>query len=409
MKKISSIIYLIIVISLLMFLGLHSILHTQTQVSIMENRNLKVNQDFEGTSFIKKTFQDTLEDLLSDQFFIRNNIVTLKKKMDQYVNSLFVDPNIRDYKLTLISEANRYRIGDSNYLMYGLMKEDEEIKEKILDRVDQINNLQEVYPNIDVYVYRPIQAHELNIFDEYNDVVSYGVQYNQLIKDNLEVSSAFFEIQSLDDYKDNFYASDHHWNYAGSYEGYLDIHELLNLEDESLIPNEIVTLDDPFYGTHANFTGRIFGGDQFSVYTFDYKPFQAFKNEDEPCDYHYPNNFVKRKLSEDEEYYYSEAYDLCGGMCRLTTNDESKENILVVGVSYMGPVSSLIAQHFNNSYFLTPTGYYQENGKIFNYKEFLDNHEIDKILFMYTIENYFYEDEWGKIYRNFDIILEEGK
>ena len=89
---------------------------------------------------------------------------------------------------------------------------------------------------------------------------------------------------------------EHQYSDALKYDDIVDAIALLKLEDESLIPNEIVTLEDIFYGTHANFTSRIFGGDQFSVYTFDYKPFQAFKNEDEPCYYHYLNDFLKRQL-----------------------------------------------------------------------------------------------------------------
>lgn len=45
------------------------------------------------------------------------------------------------------------------------------------------------------------------------------------------IKSERLKINSFNDYSQLFYTTDHHWNYLGSYNGYLDIVNLLNLNN----------------------------------------------------------------------------------------------------------------------------------------------------------------------------------
>ncbi len=174
-----------------------------------------------------------------------------------------------------------------------------------------------------------------------------------------------------------------------------------------LEPTSISCKDNiQFYGTHANATGRVLGGDEMCVYTFDYNPYEVYVDGEKIDDVNNPNTFAET-MQEGEDYWYNVAYSTYGSLAQFTTGDENLPNILVVGDSYTAPIAGLIASHHNNSYFVTGTGYLQSYGTRFNYDEFLEEHDIDRILYMITAENYFYEDEWGEIYKNFDIIRNE--
>ena len=84
-----------------------------------------------------------------------------------------------------------------------------------------------------------------------------------------------------------------------------------------------------------------------------------------------------------------------------------KESILIIGDSYAGPVLPLLAKDFYEITLIYPINYISLTGNVFNYDEFIRENDVDKILFMYTIENYFYADEWGERYLAFDVVREE--
>lgn len=409
MNIIRKYLYVGIVLLFLLGTGIYVLLiKDNQQVSINENRNLATTSDLELTSFFDGSFQTTLEDVISDQFLYRNELVAIKKKMDMDLTSIWIDPNLKSLKLLAVGDSLRYQIGGSNYLMYFPMMYDGTIEKKIIDRIDQINQLSKDYSEIEMYIYRPLQAHELSIFDDANNIVSAGKKFNQLFKDYSNVPTSFLEINSLEQYKKLFYATDHHWNYRGSYQGYLDMMTMMNPDEALIEPTGIVCKEEAqFFGTHSNFTGRIFGGDQMCVYTFDYTPYEIIVNGEKIEDTNNPNYFAAHPLKEPNGYLYYYAYTAYASHSMFDTNRNDKENILVVGDSYAAPVAGLLASHFNQTHFVSPTDYLKEYKVRFNYDEFLKDNDIDKILFVYTIENYFYEDEWGEIYKNFDIIRNE--
>ena len=409
MKKIYDLLISSILVLSLFACGFYCVfIKKHDEVSLMENRNLTTIHDLESTSFFDGTFQSAFEQMIVDQFEGRNNLVSIKNQMDQSVTSAFVKLEEDSVKLTEVGDSERYLIGTSNYLVYYPMMYDANIEKKIIHRIEEMNELQEDYPQIEMYIYRPLQAQELSIFDEENQIETAGDYYNQLFEEYSELPVSFLEIESLSDYQQMFYASDHHWNYSGSYQGYKDIMTLMDPEQEVLEPTgRVIREDVTFYGTHANFTGRVYGGDEMVVYTFDYEPYRIYSNGVEFVDNHNPNYYVSHDLIEPEGYQYFFAYTYYASSAVFVTENTEKENILVIGDSYMSPVAGLIASHYYQTYFIHPTDYLKDYGIRFNYDEFLKEHDIDKILFMYTIENYFYEDEWGATYKNFEIVRNE--
>lgn len=383
----------------------------QDTVSLFENRNLAVKQQLEETSFSDSTFQNKLEDVLADQFVERQKIVQTKKKIDKLTAEVIYGINADDYLLTKLGDTNIYQLGSSDYMINGLLEMNPDYESRINNRIKQMNQLAKDYPDIDFYLYRPVQGHETALFDEANNVESYGTYYNDLFREKIDFSVAFLEIESLDAYKEMFYSSDHHWNYRGAYRGYVDIMTMMGKEGEILEPSSINSCNGyPFYGTFSTRTANMLDPDKYVMYEIDYDDVSLYLNGekvDESEDIYNPKYYLAHldEYSDPFTYHYNYSYS---GYAQepyyQLVNESEEENILVIGDSYATAIAHLLASSFKNSYFVNPTNYISNTGHYFNYDDFIENHEIDRVLYMYTIENYFAVDkEWGDIYKNFDV------
>lgn len=383
----------------------------QDTVSLFENRNLAMKSDLKDTKFWDSSTQNTLEDVLADQFVGRQGIVQAKKKVDQLINRVIYGANTDEYVLTKLGDTNVYQLGDSDYMINGLMEFSQDIENRILNRIYQMNKIAEDYPEIDFYLYRPVQGHETSIFDSANNVTSYGDYYNGLFKDNVEFPLAFLEIESLDTYKEMFYSSDHHWNYRGAYQGYVDIMTLMGKEDEILEPESINSCNGyTFYGTFSTRTANMLGPDDYYMYEIDYDDVSLVlkgKAVDESEDIYHPKYYLSHldEYSDPFTYHYNFSYSgYPEEPYYQFLNEKEEGNILIIGDSYATAIARLLASSYKNSYFVNPGTYISTTGRYFTYDDFINEHDIDTVLFMYTIENYFAVDkEWGDIYKNYDV------
>ena len=399
-------VFVLVYFSFLFILLFYILLKPQTISSEIENRFLNTRGKIKETYFLDNSFQTTTNNIIADQFPKRELIVSFKKSLDYKTQLLFrKNDNKESLVLYSMEDGSRYQIGNSNYIRYNFMFEDETIKQRLIDRVEELNKLDKDFKDVDVYLYLPVQAHELGFFDEENNIHSYGESYDQIILNSAHIPNGHLIVNNFDEYKKMFYASDHHWNNIGSYQGYLDIIKLLKPNDEALIPIDTIGVDDGrlFYGTHGNATGRVLLGDYFEVYTFDFPKFKIFNYlNEEIIDDKNPNYFSKHYKEIEGDYFYNNAYSIYDGLSHFY-NEKGEGNILVVGDSYMSAVSHLIASHYENAYFYNPANCSE---KII-YDDFIETNNINDILYMTTIENYFYEDEWGERYKFFSILRRE--
>lgn len=383
-------------------------LKEQNTVSLFENRNLAVKEDLLDKSLLDLSYQDTIEDVLADQFPKRQKIVEIKKQFDREVEKAIIGDKVDDLSLTMLGDSGVYQIGTTTYMMNGLMEYNQDYEDRILNRIFQMNQLASDYPEIKFYLYRPVQGHETSLFDEANQVKSYGEYYNQLFADNLDFDCAFLEIESIDDYKEMFFSSDHHWNYRGSYQGYIDIMNLLKKSDEILVPYAINNCNGvKFYGTFSNRTANILEPDSYMMYEIDYDDTVLYVNGQQIEDIYQPKNYLNRLDELNDPYLYHYNYSYFGFAdypYHHYYNENEEGNILVICDSYGAAVANLLASSYQNSYFVNQTTYLSRTRHFFNYDDFIQENNIDTVLFMYTLENYFVTDpEWGDVYKNFDI------
>ena len=139
-----------------------------------------------------------------------------------------------------------------------------------------------------------------------------------------------------------------------------------------------------------------------------YNPLEDYENKFKNLHSENTNTFFDAIAHEEMDYHYNIAYKVGDGLTKIVNEDNAgKESILIIGDSYAGPVLPLLAKDFYEITLIYPINYTSLTGYEFNYDAFIRENDVDKILFMYTIENYFYSDEWGDRYLAFDVVREE--
>lgn len=405
-NKVINLLFLIAFFSIIIALFSYIFIFKEQQnVSFIENRNLYTKDLLLDDKGLNESFQSKLDHVFEDQFFKRYEIVNGKRKVNYYLSGLLYNKSTLESKLEPLNDPNLFRVGTTQYIVNKPMVYEERIEERVKRRLDQYAELQATFPDVNVVVYHPRQAHETSLFDIENELDTYGEELKELMKSYSKIPYLSLDMEDLDSYKKHFYSSDHHWNHLGSYVGYRDI---LSLLDSSIVPLEPKNLDCnySFYGSFATRTGGILNPSEFCIFEFDTIPYSITNSDKKNRETSLYEDFYNQKDELDAwSYLYSVAYPYEGYLSKI----ESKVNdkvLMLVGDSYMPPVIGLLAQHFGTVYAVNPVNHYIKFWKPFDFYSFIEENSVNSVAFMLTIENYFYEDEYGPRYKFNDVVKE---
>lgn len=397
-KKTYNIIFSVSFISFLTVLGLSTVMIPGKEISLIENRKLNTFSELSSTSYNDGTFQSKLESAMMDQFPGRYKLVNLNKKIEYAsLNLAFYNS---DHNITLRSLGNSgvSQIGNTRYMIDDLLVFDEEAPKRIIERTEQMNQLQKRHPDVQVFVYLPLNPHETSIFDQKDGQTSAGGKYLKLIEENLNLPFDYFKIMDINDVYTFYQSSDHHMNYKGLHRMYIEIMKLINKED---LAKEPISFDDhvgsTFYGSYSSRTGYLLEPDTFvkNIYAID--PYQI----------EYKGEIVKKdgkdkfgsidfeKINEEYPYYYNYAYEGYEPLAKYDFNQPARPNVLLVGDSLSRGFIEVLSSSFNHTYRLIPYDYTTENHELFNYDQFIEDQDIDIVIFCYGLINYYYQDQWG--------------
>lgn len=201
----------------------------------------------------------------------------------------------------------------------------------------------------------------------------------EYIKENSAVDEqniSRFRVDNFDDYKDNYYRTDIHWNYKGSYKGYKEIMALMRYDGELLEASDEVTFAKLWRGSKAKELGDERLKETFSAYKFEYPEMRFFIEGNEAED------FGRQTLCLEDlnstVSYMSFYGDTCS-IAEIDTDRPEEENILVIGDSFSLAIFKLVASHFNRSFLVDPR---RNDMTVADYKNFLETNKIDKVLFL---------------------------
>ncbi|MBQ9044489.1 MAG: hypothetical protein IJ112_00920 [Oscillospiraceae bacterium] len=205
-----------------------------------------------------------------------------------------------------------------------------------------------------------------------------------------DTQKAIFPVRSFEDFRQNFYRTDHHWNRFGSYAGYLQLLQLLGKSDP-LRPTGTKHMEDDFCGAKAMSSGAgDYYHEPFDVYTFAFPSATVVVNGVGPADY------GRQMIPWDKEEFgtvsYGGFYGFDFGEVAFHTENAGAGNLLVIGDSFDNAILKLLAGHFENLYAVDLRAYEEDTGAPFLFSEYVAAHEIDSVLFIGNIDYFLFDD-----------------
>lgn len=398
--KIKRMIFVILFFFILIILGGYALItQEKSNISFLEKRELSYIKPLSINNWLSKEFQESVDSSISDNFLERNNWLKYYNKTNMELNTignkilliLFNGKLDQRYSIQKVNERISY-IKEISYLIRNPYTFDETFENAIKNNIKKINSLADKYKGVRFYIYIPTMANETNIFD--TDVQRYN--YMDIFHE-ATVPVKKLEIHNIYEFKKMYFKTDHHWSHIGSYQGYTDILGLLfDGHENPRIPIKEVKFDSVnFYGSHSRAIAHSIEleGDSISKYIFDLPEYKLYINGELTEEYGHYNDYVKGDIDNTKDFdHYNWMYQRREAEIIFVTNQEERDNILVISDSYSNAIRDTLASHFNKSIFINLDQYQRTYG-IFEIEEYLNKYNVDKVLVMVVLTNYFPDGE----------------
>lgn len=370
MKKKADYVLLLVFIS--MILTFYTIfIIGQKEVSETENRTLAKLETFEIKNFIDKTFQNNLENAISDQMIlsqkikkksleIRKNIVD---EFDQYILKL---RNNEDANYYVAIAQDNYKLNNEEWL---IDKDDRYTYDS--QTIQYFNKIE----NVDKYLYF-IESDRSKTYQEPGN--KNEIYEDILAKMELKKYDKF-TTDTFEEYKEYFYKTDHHWNHKGQYKAYQDILNLLGID-----PKEMVNVIEErqynidFLGSKAREATEYNIKEKFTVYKYDNRKPKEIYIDGQLGKYGESDEYDKGEYNTKQmTNHYGEYYG--GDNAEIIYNFDApeKENLLIISNSYSNAINEIVSSHFNKTYIID-----LRRNTQFNPNEYIQKNRIDKVLIL---------------------------
>lgn len=370
--NISNILFIFILV-LIMILGFTKVMLKENNYNMYENRYSVKMPTLSFKTFFNKEYQNNIDLALADQlpkYDIFKKVYNLYDGVLAYnfVKTVFKDSCENSY---VPVAPGVYTYDCTKYLVYPTTNF-EKVKDTLDKTITNYNEYINKYKDIDFYIYYINKDTDINFTNNDGGYI-YNYLKSNIVLDEENISS--FQINSFDEYKNNFYMTDHHWDYRGSYRGYTEIIGLLKEQPKLLKPIDVVCLDKILFGgSKSRFVGgKYLFNDKFCGYKYDLPEYKTYINGELKEDgnsegyFNNPNN----SLSYGNFYGWDDAEIL------FDFNNPNEKNLLIISESFSNANNELIASHFNKTYDID-----LRQNKDFKFDTFVKEKEIDIVLFM---------------------------
>ena len=189
--------------------------------NFLEYKEKDVNNVVDKINNVIGRIENSVENKVTNYFPFYNVINSLYDKVDFTSNKiLFKDVPIK-------------KNSDGEYIFYDKVNEfyyltnkytSKELDERLDSQVMFFNNLNK--KGIDVNIYIPTR-YEFTTLKKDN-LSNYVGEFVSKLDSNINVR--VMDVKSIDEYKEYFYKTDHHWTIKGALDGYKDICDMLNID-----------------------------------------------------------------------------------------------------------------------------------------------------------------------------------
>lgn len=148
----------------------------------------------------------------------------------------------------------------------------------------------------------------------------------------------------------------------GSYNGYLDIVNLLNLNN-IIVPKKTICFNNQFIGSKSSTLGStMIYNEKLCGYIFDLPSHSIYVNNK------LVNQYKKsiKDIQNSAIVKYADFYGYDYGLLEFNFNNPERDNLLIIGISFDNPIDELLASHFNKTYKVDLRNYEKDIGEKFN-------------------------------------------
>lgn len=331
--------------------------------------NTAIAKHYEDVPFAK--YQNFIEKcktkitkVVTQQFPGYIDILKINTQTNKSLNKILYDLAFKDdYEFlpafhnsqynTFINKDNEFIIRVENYGNFT------EAMYKINTATNIINTLAESYPSININVYTVSDLGSnglLNTVTEFIKTENWVETIQSNFNDN--INTDYLKYNSLEEYRNYFFESDHHWNYKGAYQGYLDIVNLLKKTYKDI--GEPLAINEYRYANeNIKYRGSLARmAIDYDIYDIMFDggiqlpPYQVTVNDSGILDNIYPNKeFYFNGQVKHEDFYgqYGDFFHGDYGQIHYQFN-KGDRNLLIIADSISDCMDDLIASHFNNTY-----------------------------------------------------------
>lgn len=326
----------------------------------------------------------SFENKTNNYFPMYLNINSFYRKVNFNLNNL----TYKNVPIGINSDGERLFYNSKDDFFYLENKyTDSELSERYNKQLDFINGLSS--KNVDVNIYMPTR-YELTTMSSSN-VLKYINSFEDDI--NSDINLTIMDVKNIDDYKNKFYKTDHHWNMNGALDAYYDIMEMLGKEPIENLSAD-VKVDTKCYGSMAKTGMNTSNYD--NILDTSYKPtYDVYVNGAKNLDRYKPRKLENFNTTYHDcyaDYFYGLYYEVV-----FDYHDETKDNLLILGDSYAWSIDYLIASSYNKTYELNLR---YADGQI-DLDKYIKNNNISSVLLLYEGQSLLFDvydyDFTGKV------------
>ncbi len=329
-----------------------------------ENRVLAKRPEFTWDSVKSGKYMAEFETYISDQFFARNQWITLKLYEDRFLGK---------------RESNGVYLGKKGYLMEAADNPDWGNVEK---NMDSMASFAEKYPDVPVYLSLvPNAAYILK------DKLPYGAPCRDQSEDIQKVSSmAGDSIQVIrveealkkHAKEDIYYRTDHHWTSLGASYAFEKLAEEMKIENPETDYQVYIVADD-FEGTLASKSGYHKSRDAIQVYepkSHDTEYIVMYVEEGSKSASIYKSECLQEKDK------YTVFFGGNHARIDISTTLKEERNLLLVKDSYANCMVQFLLPYYQNIIMIDPRYFYESVDNI------MGSYGITEVLFLYNVNTF---------------------
>ncbi len=369
-KKLLHILFIGIIL-LILLAGLLKTVFFPHDLNTYENRYAEKLSPFSIASFLDGSFQGSMDSALSDQV----HFAQYCKKIYNTAHSLLQEKLLLPLAQLAPDRYVNYqslRIFGGTHLTYWTNNLSVQA-EQLSATVNNYNTLFSAHPEVEFYLYYIENDTDIN-FES-----GTKAQVFESLRDGLTLPEAnmdHFSIPDFETYRQYFYRTDHHWNHAGSYAGYLELLSLLGSTGPALEPVKTTAIGN-FSGSKANEAGLDTFSEPFVAHQFAFPAMVITVNGQPAADYGSQDAFFSGSAA---GLSYGSFYGGDFGEIIFNTGTTDRGNLLIIGESYDNAVLKLVASHYDCTYSIDLRNYTHYMGHDFQLSSYLTDHNINQVL-----------------------------